>query len=268
VLQYAPEEQPRSPAAQRPQSEPEQPQTSRLSVAKPNVKKQKVVKREVPIAVKHELRAEVQREPLTAEPTAARRSASMHEIQIAQPPSAPSASAAVARGTSTTANASAPAEVVAQAGQIPSSNPVVAGVRIVAADEFTELDLAANEVKIVSADELNELDLAAGPAVRTDGSNRAEARPMPTPPASSGASALRAVMLGLGAPLVFGFLAWPFLARHRPIFSHLKYRARLDVLPRLRALLDHCAATAATVWTSTKNGSCTRRSIISNVLGG
>src|SRR5580704_11495385 len=142
VLQYAPEEQPRSPAAQRPQSEPEQPQTSRLSVAKPNVKKQKVVKREVPIAVKHELRAEVQREPLTAEPTAARRSASMHEIQIGQPPSAPSASAAVARGTSTTANASAPAEVVAQAGQIPSSDPVVAGVRIVAADEFTELDLA------------------------------------------------------------------------------------------------------------------------------
>lgn len=275
ALQYAPEEQPRFPAMPQAQSEPERPQASQLSVAKPNVRKQKAVKRAPPVVVKRDLPAVVQ--PLAAK-AAGRRPAPAREIQIAQPPaqpaSAPSPRAAMVRATEMTVSAPVPAEVVALASQILASqipetaDPVTAGVRIVAADEFTELDRAAAEVKIVSADELNDLDLAAGLPVQTNGSNPAEARPMPTRPAPSATSALRAVLFGLGVPIVAGFLAWPFLARHRPRLSHLKHRARLHVVPRLRALRDQCAATAATVWTSTKNGSCTSRSMINNVLGG
>jgi hypothetical protein len=272
ALQYAPEEQPRFPVMPQPQSEPERPQTSQLSVAKPSVRKQKAVKRTPPIVVKHDLPAVVQRAPLAAK-AAGGHPVPTGEIEIAQPlaqpPSAPSPRAAMVRATEMTVSAPVPAEVMALAGQIPeSADAVTAGVRIVAADEFTELDRAADDAKIVSADELNELDLAAGPPLQINGSNPAEARPMPTRPAPSATSALRAVLFGLGVPMVAGFLAWPFLARHRPRLSHLKYRARLHVVPRLRALRGQCAATAATVWTSTKNGSCTSRSIISNVLGG
>lgn len=272
ALQYAPEEQPRFPVVLQPQSEPERPQRGQSSVAKPSVRKQKAVKRAPPIVVKHDLPAAVQREPLPAK-AAADRPAPTGQIEIAQPlaqpPLAPSPRAATVRATEMTVSAPVPAEVVALAGQIPeSADALPAGVRIVAADEFTELDRAADEVKIVSADELNEIDLAAEPPAHGSGSNPAEGRPMPIRPAPSATSALRAALFGLVVPMVVGFLAWPFLAQHRPRLSHLKYQARLHVMPRLRALRDQCAATAATVWTSTKNGSCTSRSIINNVLGG
>jgi hypothetical protein len=272
VLQYATEEQPRFPVAPQPQSAPERPEINQLSVAKPGVRKQKAVKRAPPEVVKHELPALVQREPRAAK-AARHRAAPTREIQMAQPlaepPSAPAPRAAVVRATSTTVSTPMPAEVVTLASQIPETpDPVAAGVRIVAAGEFNELDRAADAVRIVSADELTDLDLAAGPPLQTNGSNPTEAKPMPTRPAPLATSALRVVMFGLATPLVVGFLAWPFLRQHRPRLSDLKYRARLHVLRRLRALLDQCAATAATVWTSTKNASCTSRSMISNVLGG
>jgi hypothetical protein len=271
VLQYAPAEQPRFPVAPQPQSAPA-PQTIPLSVAKPSVRKHKALKRTLPTVVKHDLPPLVRRGRLAVKP-AGDRQASTHEIQIAQPlaepPSAPNPRAAVVGATSTMVIAPVPAEVVALAGQIPATpDSAAAGVRIVAADEFTELDRSADEVRIVSADELTDLDLAAGAPVQTNGSNPTQAKPMPTQPAPLATSALRVVMFGLAAPMVAGFLAWPFLNRHREWISHLKYRARRHVWPRLRALRDQCAATAATVWTSIKNASCTRRSIISNVFGG
>ncbi|MGP0094386.1 MAG: hypothetical protein ACLPKB_31240 [Xanthobacteraceae bacterium] len=225
-----------------------------------------------PIVVKHDLPAVVQRKPLVAK-AASGRLAPTDEFKIvqtlAQPTPAPSPRAAMVSATEMTVSAPVPADVMALAGQIQeTANAVTSGIRIVSADEFTELDRAADEVKIVSADELNDLDLAAGPPAQTSGSKPAETRPMPTRPAPSSTSALRAVLFGLGVPMVVGFLAWPFLARNPPRLSHLKYQARLHVVPRLRALRDQCAAAAATVWTSTKNGSCTSRSMINNVLGG
>jgi hypothetical protein len=272
VLQYAPEEQPGFPALPQPQSEPERPQASQLAGANPSGRKQRAIKRASAIAVKHDLPVVVQRKPLVAK-AAGGRPAPTDEIKIAQtlaqPTPPPSPQAAMVSATEITVSAPVPADIMALAGQIQeTANAVTSGVRIVSADEFTELDRAADGVRIVPADELNDLDLAAGPPVQTGGSKPAEARPMPTRPAPSATSALRAVLFGLGVPMVVGFLAWPFLARNPPRLSHLKYRARLHIVPRLRALRDQCGAAAATVWTSTKNGSCTSRSMINNVLGG
>jgi hypothetical protein len=271
VSQYAPEEQPRLAVEPQVQTGLEKPDASRLSVAKPVARKQKAVKRAPPIVVKYELPTVAQREPLAAK-VASRRRAPTNDIKIAQPlaqpPSAP-ARADLVRATGTTASVPVPIEGAASTRQLAETpSPLAHGVRIVAADEFTELDRAAREVKIVSADELNDLDLAAGPSLQTNGSNPAEARLLPMRSAPSSSSALRAVMFGLGVPMVVGFLAWPLLARHRPGRPHLNYRTALHLLARLQARLGQCGATAATVWTSIKNAACTRRSIISNVLGG
>jgi hypothetical protein len=209
ALQFGPEEQPRS--------APERPRARRLSVAEPSVRKQKAVRHERPAgkaagrgpasapagaAVPVDVAGPAHQIPETPDPVAAGvRTVTADELNRLNPAGRPpvqpngsnTAEAMSTRpgATNKTISAPLPVGVVAPAGQIPETpDPVVAGVRTLAADE------------------LSGLNLAAGSPVQPDGSGPAGAGPISRAPAPSGTSSALPVMLGVGPVLVVGFLAW------------------------------------------------------------
>jgi hypothetical protein len=82
------------------------------------------------------------------------------------------------------------------------------GVALASADEFNELDAAADQVQVVAANEVNELDLAADTPVPM-----AQAAPAnQTPPAAENTAAMTAMASADQPAPRSSWIAWMFVA--------------------------------------------------------
>ncbi len=112
-----------------------------------------------------------------------------------------------------------PTETTAAPAPAPDPAPqFVNGIRVVSADEFNEIDAAADapgEARVAAADQVNEIDLAAGPPIGTDGRNPDGAQPNERPSAEL-LTWPRLLAFAIGAPLLIGLFAWPLMAWRRP----------------------------------------------------
>jgi hypothetical protein len=154
-----------------PRTPPEWVQTSRLSVTKPNIRKQRALRRGPLMAVAHGRRAAV----------AAGHRPATREFQIAPQASSHASSAAVPAEVASV-EAAAPARPTPE-----TTDPVVAGTRFAAADP------------------LDGVDRATGPPVQANGRSAGQKS---TPLAPSKTAASRAAMFVLGPVMVVGLLAW------------------------------------------------------------
>jgi hypothetical protein len=196
-------------------SAPEWAPTSQLTVGKPGVRRQRVLRRE-----------------RSAAKAASHRPATTREIQIAQRPWLPSARAAAPVESAVAAdefnafnrakpvqpNGSNPAESGPMSAPPDATSPAVsAPVRVEAGAQEGQVpetpDPAGAGVRTVAADAFSGLDHAAAQPVQPR--NPAETGSASPPLALSATSALRAAVLGLGPVMVVGFLAW--CARRRPV---------------------------------------------------
>jgi ribonuclease E len=103
----------------------------------------------------------------------------------------------------------APAELLrmSDAAPPPAAAPETDGVALASADEFNELDAAADQVQVVAANEVNELDLAADTPVP------AQAAPAnQTPPAAENAAAMTAMASADQPAPRSSWVAWMFVA--------------------------------------------------------
>jgi hypothetical protein len=111
--------------------------------------------------------------------------------------------------TSSATPTPAPAEPLrmSDAAPPPAAAPETDGVALASADEFNELDAAADQVQVVAANEVNELDLAADTPVP------AQAAPAnQTPPAAENAAAMTAMASADQPAPRSSWIAWMFVA--------------------------------------------------------
>jgi hypothetical protein len=112
--------------------------------------------------------------------------------------------------TSSATPTPAPAEPLrmSDAAPPPAAAPETDGVALASADEFNELDAAADQVQVVAANEVNELDLAADTPVEM-----AQAAPTnQTPSAAENAAAMTAMASADQPAPRSSWIAWMFVA--------------------------------------------------------
>jgi hypothetical protein len=117
--------------------------------------------------------------------------------------------AAVSPAASSATPTPAPAEPLrmSDAAPVPAAAPETDGVALASADEFNELDAAADQVQVVAANEVNELDLAADTPVP------AQAAPTnQTPPAAENTAAMTAMASADQPAPRSSWIAWMFVA--------------------------------------------------------
>jgi hypothetical protein len=122
-----------------------------------------------------------------------------------------SSPAAVAPAVTSSATPTpAPAEPLrmSDAAPPPAAAPETDGVALASADEFNELDAAADQVQVVAANEVNELDLAADTPVPM-----AQAAPANQTPAAAENAAAMTAMASADQPAPrSSWIAWMFVA--------------------------------------------------------
>jgi hypothetical protein len=120
-----------------------------------------------------------------------------------------SSPAAVAPAVTSSATPTpAPAEPLRMSDAAPPpAAPETDGVALASADEFNELDAAADQVQVVAANEVNELDLAADTPVPTQAAPANQ-----TPPAAENAAAMTAMAAADQPAPRSSWIAWMFVA--------------------------------------------------------